>query len=65
MYKSDSCELTIKSLRIAAGLSQKEFSELFEIPIDVVRSWDCGRRKPPVWVEKMIIEKLNSIAMPL
>ena len=65
MYKSDSCKLTIKGLRLAVGLSQKEFSDLFEIPIDVVRSWDCGRRKPPVWVEKMIVEKLNSMITPL
>lgn len=54
--------MTIKEARIAAGLNQKEFSDLFEIPIDVIKSWDSGRRKPPAWAEKLIIEKLNSIA---
>lgn len=54
--------MTIKEARIAAGLNQKEFSDLFEIPIDVVKSWDSGRRKPPAWAEKLIIEKLNNIA---
>lgn len=54
--------MTIKESRIAAGLNQKEFSDLFEIPIDVVKSWDSGRRKPPAWAEKLIIEKLNNIA---
>ena len=54
--------MTIKEARIAAGLNQKEFSDLFEIPIDVVKSWDSRRRKPPAWAEKLIIEKLNNIA---
>lgn len=54
--------VTIKDKRIEAGLTQKEFSEIFEIPIDVVKSWDSGRRKPPVWAEKLIVEKLNRIA---
>ena len=53
--------MLIKDKRKEVGLSQKEFSELFEIPIDVVKSWDSGRRKPPTWAEKLIIEKLNKI----
>lgn len=53
--------MRIKEYRQAAGLSQKQFSELFEIPIDVVKSWDSGRRKPPGWAEKLIIEKLEQI----
>lgn len=51
----------IKEYRQAVGLTQKEFSELFEIPIDVVKSWDSGRRKPPEWAEKLIIEKLDKL----
>ncbi len=54
-------ELKIKEYRQIAGLTQGQFSELFEIPIDVVKSWDSGRRYPPKWVEKMLIEKLNTI----
>lgn len=51
----------IKEYRKKAGLTQKQFSELFEIPIDVVKSWDSGRRKPSAWVEKLIVEKLDRI----
>lgn len=51
----------IKEYRKAAGLTQKQFADLFEIPIDVVKSWDAGRRKPPAWAEKLIIEKLEMI----
>lgn len=53
--------MNLKEERINAGLTQKEFSELFGIPIDVVKSWDSGRRKPPEWVAKLIIEKLHEI----
>ena len=51
----------IKDARIKTSLTQKQFSDIFEIPIDVVKSWDSGRRKPPAWAEKLIIEKLNRI----
>lgn len=48
-----------KEHRKKAGLTQQEFSTLFEIPIDVVKSWDSGRRTPPAWVEKLIIKELD------
>lgn len=51
--------MKIKEVRTDAGLTQKQFSELLEIPIDVVKSWDSGRRSPPEWVEKLIIEKIE------
>lgn len=51
----------IKDARQSAGLTQKQFSDLFEIPLDVVKSWDAGRRKPPIWAEKLILEKLQII----
>lgn len=37
----------IRDHRQAAGLTQKQFTELFKIPLDVVKSWDSGQRKPP------------------
>lgn len=51
----------IKEHRQAAGLTQEEFSELFEIPLNTVKNWDSGRRSPPEWAEKLIIEKLERI----
>lgn len=53
--------MTIKEHRQSAGLTQKQFSELFEIPIDVIKSWDSGRRKPPEWAEKLIIKELKKM----
>lgn len=52
---------SIKECRKKAGLTQVEFSELFKIPINVIKSWDSGRRKPPEWAEKLIIEKLENM----
>lgn len=52
--------MLIKELRKNSGMTQKEFSEAFEIPLDVVKSWESGRRSPSKWAEKLIAEKLIS-----
>lgn len=51
----------IKEARTAANLSQVKMSELLEIPLHTIENWESGRRKPPIYVEKLIIEKLNQI----
>lgn len=51
--------MSIKDHRQAIGLTQEAFSKLFEIPIDTVKNWDSGRRKPPEWAEKLIIKELE------
>ncbi len=51
----------IKEHRQAAGLTQEEFSKLFDIPLDTVKGWDSGRRRPPEWVEKLIIKELEQM----
>lgn len=54
--------MNIKEARQAAGLSQAEMSKLFEIPKRTIENWETGTRKPPSYVEKLIIEKLEQIA---
>lgn len=51
----------IKEYRLAAGLTQQQFAKLFDISIDTVKAWDCGRRKPDKLKEKLIIEKLEQM----
>lgn len=51
--------MSIKEYRISLGLTQKQFAELFEISLDTVKSWDCGRRKPTKSQEKLIIKELE------
>lgn len=53
--------MTIKEARRAAGLTQKQMSELFDIPTRTIESWEAGTRTPPSYVEKLITEKLLSI----
>lgn len=52
---------TIKEYRIKAGLTQKQFSELFNppIPVDTIKKWDSGAKRPPAWAEKLIIKELE------
>lgn len=54
--------LTIKEKREEIGLSRAEISRKLEIPIRTLEDWESGKRTPPAWAEKLIIEKLDSIA---
>lgn len=56
IYKSE-----IRIAREAAGLTQQQFSATFGIPIDTVKSWDVGRRRPDKLKERLIIEKLEQM----
>lgn len=55
-------ENKIKSSRAAAGLSQQGMSDMLEIPKRTIEDWESGKRSPAPWAEKLIIEKLQSIA---
>lgn len=54
-------ENKIKNARLVSGMTQKQFAEMFDIPIDTVKAWDCGRRKPDKLKEKLIIKELERI----
>lgn len=57
--------MTIKEYRLADGLTQKQFSELFNppIPLDTIKKWDSGKMNPPEWVQGLIIKRLEEIRM--
>lgn len=44
-----------------AGISRAEMSRRFEIPIRTLENWESGVNQPPIWAEKLIIEKLERI----
>lgn len=50
--------MTIKEARTACGLTQRQMSGLFEIPLRTIESWESESRTPPPYVEKLIVEKL-------
>jgi DNA-binding transcriptional regulator YiaG len=54
--------MTIKEARHLSRLSQIEMAKALEIPRRTIEEWETNRRKPPVYVEKLVIEKLLQIA---
>ena len=54
--------MTIKEARKNAGLTQAKMSELLEIPKRTIGDWETGKRKPPAYVEKLVIRELERIA---
>lgn len=54
--------MTIKEARLNAGLTQAQMSELLEIPKRTIGDWETGTRKPPIYVEKLIVRELERIA---
>lgn len=51
----------IKAARKAAKLSQAEMSERLEIPLRTIEDWETGKRKPPDYVKRLIINELERI----
>ncbi len=54
--------MTIREARLSAGLTQQRMSEVFEIPKRTIENWEAGIRKPPAYVEKLVIRELGRIA---
>lgn len=50
-----------KHLRQELGLSQQKLGELLEIPRNTIRDWELENRTPPAYVQKLLIEKLQSM----
>ena len=53
--------MNIKEARQAAHLTQKELSERLNIPKRTIESWEEGTRKPPEYVERLIIAEIERI----
>ena len=52
--------MTIKELRVACGMTQREFAEYFGIPPRTLQDWEAGKRKPPDYVIALIEYKLKA-----
>lgn len=48
--------------RRAAGLTQAEMGKIMDIPKRTIEAWEMGERKPPKYVERLIIQELKRIA---
>jgi len=54
--------MSLKEERINAGLTQKEMSDIMQIPMRTIGSWEDGSRKCPPYVERLVIKELREIA---
>jgi len=52
-------EFKIKETRAEYNITQKEMSEILEIPLRTIENWESGKRKPSKWVEKLIVDNLS------
>ena len=53
--------MKIKEARKAAGLTQAGMSLELGIPKRTIEDWETEKRTPPMWVENLVIEKLQSL----
>lgn len=49
----------IKEARMEYGLTQKDLSEITDIPLRTIENWESGKRTPSPWVEKMVFSYLK------
>ena len=49
----------IKYARKRAKLNIKQLADLLGAPYRTVQEWNAGRRMPPKWVEKLVVEKIE------
>lgn len=52
-------EFKIKETRAEYNITQKELSEITEIPLRTIENWESGKRKPSPWVEKLVVDYLK------
>jgi transcriptional regulator with XRE-family HTH domain len=52
--------MTVKEARVNAGITQAEMSKRFDIPTRTIENWERGLRKPPAYVEKLLIKELSN-----
>lgn len=51
----------LKKARNSVGISQKALAKELELPFRTYQSWELGDRTPPKYVQKLLLEKLNSL----
>ena len=50
----------IKKAREEAGLSIKELADLLGSPYRTIQTWNLGERKPPEWIEQLVIKEIKN-----
>lgn len=50
-----------KTARMATGLAQAKLATTLQIPRRSIENWEAGVNEPPVWVQKLLLEKLETL----
>ena len=53
-------QYTLKELRTATGMTQKQFGEYFGIPHRTIQNWEGGQRECPRYLLELMIYKLEN-----
>ena len=53
-------EYTLKELRTATGMTQKNFGEYFGIPHRTIQNWEGGQSQCPKYLLDLMIYKLKN-----
>lgn len=53
---------TIKAARKRLKLSQSGAAKAWGVPLRTLQNWEAGDRKPPDWVIRLIVEKIEEKA---
>ena len=54
----------IKAARATAGLTQRQAAERIGVPLRTLEQWEIGRRNPPDYVLRSVIERLEQPQRP-
>ena len=57
--------MDIKEARTKLGMSQQKLSNAMGIPKRTIENWEMGTRKPPVWAENLIKERMDDMTMDM
>lgn len=51
----------LRQARNAAGVTQKEMSAIMVIPTRTIENWETGDRTPPPYVQRFVLNELESM----
>lgn len=51
----------LKEARASAGMTQQAMADRTLIPKRTIEDWECGRRTPPPYVQRFVLNELDSL----
>ena len=51
----------LKAARSAAGISQQAMADRMLIPKRTIEDWEAGRRTPPPYVQRFVLNELDAM----